>query len=168
MLVVSNLRAGARCLVVRNVVWEAGQGFTEERWTEGHSGTQRRRQSGAECHTAPKPLSGRLPGSNGGQRQRELEISKKPDPPFQFLLLSQLPFQFQPLMIRARQQFTTGFWESIVICSPAGVGLEIVDKLRIRDAALTLQKIIIMIFKWAFWQLQWPRICQSKLKQVCK
>ena len=155
MLVVSNLRVGARCLVVRNVVWEAGQGFTEERWTVGHSGTQRRRQSGAECHTAPKPLSGRLPGSNGGQRQRELEISKKPDPPFQFLLLSQLPFQFQPLMIHARQQFTTDFWESIVICSPAGVGLEIVDQLLIRDVASTLPKIF---FSNAVQKISWSRL----------
>ena len=41
-----------------------------------------------------------LPGSNGGQRQRELEISKKPACLFNSLL-SQLPFQFQPLMIHA-------------------------------------------------------------------
>ena len=52
-----------------------------------------------------------LPGSNGGQRQRELEISKKPACLFNSLL-SQLPFQFQPLMIHAWQQFTTDVWKS--------------------------------------------------------
>ena len=140
-------------------VWLLGMWFEKQgRGSQkrgGHSGTQRRRQSGAECHTAPKPLSGRLPGSNGGQRQRELEISKKPDPPFQFLLLSQLPFQSQPLMIHARQQFTTDFWESIVICSPAGVGLEIVDQLLIRDVASTLPKII---FSNAVQKISWSRL----------
>ena len=33
---------------------------------------------------------------------------------FQFLLLSQLPFQFPPLIIHARQQFTTDFSETSI------------------------------------------------------